>query len=63
VSDVNTYRVWMKDGYARIVNAESEDEARGVARELTELDIKGAAMTKSEKRRAVTVDKVEQLNG
>jgi hypothetical protein len=53
----------MKDGYARIVNAESEDEARGVARELTELDIKGAAMTKSEKRRAVTVDKVEQLNG
>lgn len=33
-----TYRVWYRSGAARLVDAETETEARGIARELGHLE-------------------------
>lgn len=55
------YRVWMKDGYASLHDAESEDDARQQAIALATKNIQGAAMTSREKREAVTVDYVTNL--
>lgn len=59
---MNTYRVWMKDGYASLHCAETEDEARSAAVKNATTSIDGAAMSPREKRQAVTVDYAEKLN-
>lgn len=59
---MNTYRVWMKDGYSGLENAETEQQAREQAIANVRCNIKGAAMNERERRLAVTVDYVEQLN-
>jgi hypothetical protein len=59
---VNCYRVWMKDGYASLVNAESEIEARSKAAEVATNNVDGLAMTPKEKRDATTVERVENLS-
>lgn len=56
------YRVWMKDGYASLHNAESEDDAKRQAIELATKNIAGLAMTPRERRLAVTVDKADCLS-
>ena len=55
------YRVWMKDDYAMLVNATSEAHAREQAIEQTKKDCFGAAMTKAERRTALTVARVDCL--
>jgi hypothetical protein len=59
---LNCYRVWMKDGYAGLVNAENEDDAKALAIQIARNAINGAAMTRAEIRQAVTVDYVENLS-
>jgi hypothetical protein len=58
---MNCYRVWMKDGYASLQNADDEDEAKRLAVEAAAKSIDGAAMTRTEKREATTVDYLENL--
>ncbi len=59
---MNTYRVWMRDGYGSLHNAETEENAKAAAVAETQRSIEGAAMTPTEKRAAITVDRVERLN-
>lgn len=59
---MNTYRVWMKDGYAGLENAETEQQAREQAIENARRNTEELAMSEREKRLAVTVDRCEQLN-
>lgn len=59
---INTYRVWMQDGYASIQSGENEDEAKASAVKLAQDTIAGCAMTPREKRLAVTVDYAEKLS-
>lgn len=56
------YRVWMKDGYASLHDAVSEQEARDAAIDVAKKNIQGAAMTSAEKRKAIMVDYVDQLD-
>jgi hypothetical protein len=58
---MNCYRVWMKDGYCSLHNAANEDEAKRLAVEVAGKSTDGAAMTKTEKREATTVDYLENL--
>lgn len=59
---MHCYRVWMKDGYVSLHDAESEDEAKAAAVELTKKNIEGAAMTPAERRLALTVDYADCLD-
>jgi len=59
---MNTYRIFMKDGYASLQNAETEQEAREKAVAGAKRSCEGCAMTPAEKRKATTVDSVEKLN-
>lgn len=61
-TDMHTYRVWMKDGYASLHDAETEDEARKKAIALATKNIEGCAMSKQERKDAVKVDYVDQLH-
>lgn len=56
---MNLYRVWMKDGYCRLVRAESEDAARKFAIEKTVEDVREVAMSAREKHIACMVDFVD----
>lgn len=60
---VNTYRVWMKDGYAGIYNAPDEEDAKRQAKFETAKAIKDCAMSHAEKLLAMQVDQVKLLNG
>lgn len=62
MSSLKCYRVWMKDGCARLVDAKTERKAREIAVSMTAMDIKDLAMTPSEKRRALAVDYVTCLS-
>ncbi len=56
------YRVWMKDGYASLHDANDEASAREQAIALATNNTEGAAMTWKERRDACTVDCVDQLD-
>jgi hypothetical protein len=58
----NCYRVWMKDGYASLINAVTEDEAKAEAVRAATATCEGLAMSASEKRAATTVRRVENLS-
>lgn len=55
------YRVWMKDGYASLHDAESEAIAKAAAIALATKNTEGLAMTPAERRKAITVDYVTCL--
>ena len=59
--NMNCYRVWMRDGYAGLYDALSEDEAKAVALAAALKATKGAAMSQAELKAALTVDRVECL--
>ena len=61
-TQIHTYRVWMKDGFAGLYDAETENDAMEKAIEYAKKSIEGCAMSASEKRKAVTVDYLEKLN-
>jgi hypothetical protein len=52
----------MKDGYASLQNAETEQEARDKAIEQAKQDIDGVAIDARTKQLAVRVDYVDKLN-
>ena len=52
----------MKDGYASLQNAETEEQARLQAIEACVLGTQPLGMTRKEKREATTVDYVENLS-
>jgi hypothetical protein len=56
------YRVWMKDGYASLQDAASDQEARDKAIAGAKETIKDAAMTAKDKRDATTVDRCYPLD-
>lgn len=56
------YRVWMKDGYASLHDAESEAIAKSAAIKLATESTSGLAMSAADRRKAVTVDYAEQLD-
>lgn len=56
-----TYQVWMRDGYAGLFNADSEEEACAQAIEAAIDSTEGAVMTPEELKLARTVDYAEQL--
>lgn len=62
MAQLHCYRIWMKDGYARLLDASTEEEARRIAVEMTTKDVEGCAMSAREKRQALTVDYVDQLD-
>ena len=59
---MNTYRVWMCDGYAGLYNAETEAEAKALAVKWAKESVEGAAMSPGDKRLAVTVETVEKVS-
>lgn len=48
---MKTYRIWYKDGSARLVTADSPSEAKALGRELAEMDAQDVslAFTKAKK--------------
>ncbi len=59
---MNCYRVWMKDDYCRLINAQTESEARAMAIEMTKKDCNNVAMSKQERTEALTIARIEKLN-
>ena len=61
---MHTYRIWMKDGYARLLNAETEDAARKAAVDMTIKDCEESGMSPKDRdfKRATRVDYVDQLD-
>ena len=62
MSQLKTYRVWMKDGFASLQNAESEDDAKAQAIKYFLEGCGGVRMTPAERRKATTVDYAECLS-
>lgn len=52
----------MKDGYASLHNAKDQDDAKRQAIELATKNCEEAAMSKSDRRKATTVDYVNSLS-
>ena len=59
---MNCYRVWMRDGYVSLQNAETEEEAKKKACEAAAKEVEPLAMTVEEKQRACLIHKVECLS-
>ena len=59
---MNTYRIFMRDGYAGIYNADSEAEAKQQAVATAKQACEHVAMTDRERKTAATVKSVEKLN-
>ena len=59
---MNTYRVWMRDGYAGLYNAQSIDEAKAQAVAEAMKSTKGVALSPAEQRKALAVSHVDCLH-
>ncbi len=57
-----TYRVWMRDGYATLQTAETEEDAKQQARAAAAESCREAVMTAAERLQACTVRDVECLS-
>lgn len=56
------FRVWMKDGYASLHVAASEESAKVEAIKQATENTEGLAMSPYERRKAIEVDYVDCLN-
>lgn len=62
MSQLNTHRVWMADGYCGLYNAQNEQEAKDKAVEQTSKDLAEVKANPKTRRLALKVRLVEKLN-